>query len=1282
MMGIENLKKVIDKEEILKTQGAEAIIETPKEVEDYYKLHILTHVDIGGIEDYKKRFFKRLKGRNSLIGAVIAPYGFGKTSTLIRWWYECERKHFLAIPPFNFDYLRDIAKATYGWLRYYLKSLGREDLCIDLENSYNEIDKRISEHVEERYDLTEEQISEMMDDGVLRPEVTAHDLKKFLETCVNLTLECGYNGLAIFADEFQRVALTDEKRDIKRLLQKFREFIDGIKTFSQTPLAFIVAIPQQLIPLLEERRPDIIQRLKADQMYIDFQNVFDRNFPSLLWNKMSKELGFFDRRYEIISLDCLRSLGQIISLPTFRTGPRTVIRTFKLASDLFMKSVTSYEIERLVDDLIDGTNPYISSEYSSIVRRVMELPEIDTFEKKKVLRILAAFPEGVEEDYFEKLGLGKAFAELHKRFRGEYIRYTPFGYGLPFKSEKVSRDDELLKEFYGFYDSLDAVTDEIALEVFASEVIPSLFYEQRGQHRGWAGAKRFSRNPDPLGGYIGILNGTFSETYPKRQISIKLIDKKEQIFDSTSIEDFQIIFLLTEESFFEFRDNAAVIGLEKSKSYSKEKIPPSLKPLSTRFLPKLITPKLLLNLAEYIEKSGIESDALDYKRKEFISNAISMFFDEDLRLEVQKSGIDVKSLGRSLLEEIFFGICKKLWPEYVTIMNSIQWEKAYILNYKEMLRKLDIPKRRNGTTLEGTKDKIIGDYFGFNPGSYSSFLPRMKEYEKMGLLKVEKFSGDKTRGNVVVKILEHPFERRIKEMLKERKSLHMDNVRTIGKNLGYREKELFVLVDLLQMRGIAGLSGDDRIVLQKPITRKDVKDEINQLKSYIESLESYIPDSIYDEITRDLKKGEEDLNEAISSDSVEIIYFEHLPVIKGKISTLIKREISSKIEEARKKESEMRLISKKLIPKILEDKAPGTVGFVQHLEDCRIQLREKYQSLLPEVILEEIDRFLKDIENAETEQIDQMVQFFERYKELVEQYQKFEQEKSDISQICGLYERWRKFVLRPIETLRTRVYGTSIQKDVDSLIDEIQIHFAQKKLDGLRSVEQYENRIEELKKRKDEIEQERRRIWEEEKSEYESLLSKKELENLIEDRFIHERFDPQQEKESFNALFRASATKIKNVADKLRKKIERLQNDTRYFEIKNREKLTDINQKIGEINTKIQSVHDKMKEFEQEKNLNSFEKLIDEIIVTSGLISETRKKIDEKKKPEDPDKEEEEILIYITELGTDIDFIEILSKIGRIKNIEDPSDLFEEGSSMLMKLYEKGLIRISVSRRK
>lgn len=1279
-MGIENLKEVIKKEEILKTQAAEAFIEDPKDVEDYYKLHISTHVDIGGIEEYKKRFFSRLENQSPLVGAVVARYGFGKTSTLVRWWYECEQKHYFAVPPFNFDYLQDIARATYGWLKYRLNSLGREDLCNNLESSYEEIAKKISRHVEEKYNLTEEQIAEMMDDGVLRPELTAHDLKKFLEICVNLSFECGYKGLAIFADEFQRVTLTDERRDVKRSLQKFREFIDGIKTLGQIPLSFVVAIPQELVPLLEERRRDIVERLKADQMYVDFQNVFDRDFPSLLWDKMSKELHFSGERYRVISSDSLESLGQIISLPIFHAGPRTVIRAFKLASDLFMKSETCYEIERLVDDLIDGTNQYISTDYSSVVKRALELSEIDNFEKERVLKILAAYPEGVREDYFENLGLGEIFTDMHKRFMGEYIRWTTFGYSLPFKSEKVSLDDELLKEFWRLYDPCDSDTDEIAMEVFAKEVIPLLFSEQRGQLKGWAGARQFSRNSDSAGGYVGILNGSFSELYPKRQISVKLIDRKEQIFDSTSIEDFQMIFLLGEESAFLMEDHAIIIGLEKSKSYSEEGIPSSLKPLSKRFLPKQITPKLLLNLASHIEKSGIESSALDYKRRDYIQNAILMFFNEDLRSEVRKIGVDARSLGRSLLEEIFSGICRIYWPDYVTIMNSLHWQKAYILEYKEMLRKLDIPTRRHEAVLSDTRDEIIGSYFGFKQGTYSSFPSRMKEYEKMGLLHLEE--GDKAKDSISVIILEHPFERKIKEMLKEGKSLSLDEIREIGRSLGYREDELFELVDLLQIRGIAACINDDKIILQEPITGKEVENEINHLENYTESLKPHIPDSIYDEIIEDIKRARENSNEAISSEILEALHYESLPLIRKTISISVKSEIISKIEEARRKESELKAISKRLIPQILEERAPGTVGFVQHLEDCRIQLTEKYQSLSPEGILRETDGFLKEAENPEIERIERITQLFGHYQELIEQYQEFEKEKADIDQTCRLYERWRKSVLRPIETLRSRVYGTSIQEDVDSLIDEIQIHFAEKKLKGLSSVEQYESRIDELGKRKDEIEQERRGFWDRKKADYESYLSKRGLEDLIEDRIIRYGFDSQHEKASFDALIEACATKVSTALERLCKKIEGLQNDTRYFEIKNREKLTGINKEISAINERLRLLCINEEEFENDKSMNSFKNLIEGMINVNALIREIKQNIDEKKTPEEPSEEEKEILTHIAEIGANIDFIEILSKIGEIKRIEDPSDLFEEGSSMLMKLYEKGLIRISVSRRR
>ena len=1282
-MGIENLSKVKEKEEILKTQGADVLIKSPEEVEDYYKLHIHTHVDIGGIEGYKKRFFDKLEKKIPVLGAVIARYGFGKTSTLIRWWYECEQKRYFAIPPFNFNYLQDIAKATYGWLMYRFRSLGRNDLCIELEDSYKKIAKKISEHVEEEYRLTEEQVTRMLGDGILRPELAAQDLREFLEICTNLVLRCGYKGLAIFADEFQRVPLANKDRDIKRLLQKFRDFIDGIKTRDKMPLAFIVAIPQELIPSLEERRHDIIDRLKADQMCIDFQNVFDRNFPSTLWNKMSKELDFFDERYEIISQDCLDSLGQILMLSGFFAGPRTVIKAFKLASDHCMKSDSSYGIEKLVDDLTNDVNPYISSDYSSIVKKAMELPEINDDDKKRVLKILAAFPEGVTEEYFEDLGLGRTFTELHKRFMGEYIRWSTSGYSLPFMSERISRDEELLKEFWRVYDSFDTSTDEIAMETFANRVISLLFKAKSGQLKSWAGAKQFLTNGDPIRGYIGKLTGTFSESFPKREIMIRLINDEKQVYNDTSLVDFEIVFVLGEESFFKIKDRTIVIGLEKSKSYAKEKIPPSLKSLSKRFLPKEITPKLLLNLVDYIEKSDVESPSLDYKKKEYISKAILMLFNEDLRHEAQKSEIQTKNLGNQMLEEIFFGICKKLWPKYLTIMNSPHWQSSYISRYKEVLERLDTPDRREGAILEGKKREIVGEIFGHTSGSYSSFEPRMKEYKKMGLLNVIEFSGDQIEGSVVVEILEHPLEKRIREMLRGKRSLSLENIEKMGRELGYRDEELNEIVELLFRRRYVIFSEDSKFLIPyEPATPQNVKQEIDQLMEHMQLLKPYIADKSYEEITESLEELEEELREAISPDIIEDIYFRSLPDKRSQISILINENISSRKEAIRKKEGELKSAYRDLIPQALEIKTSSTVGFVQHLEDCRIELRRGYQSLPIKDILDRTARFLDGIENIEADEVEQVVQFFEQYKELTEQSEIFEKQKSAIDEFRVLYGIWCKSNLKSIEALRDKLHGTSLQSDIDSLIDEIQMRFTQDKLEALRSVEAYESKIEKLKKRKDEIEMERRKHWEEEKEKYESILRKGDLEKLLDDRIIHERFDSQQEKENYEALVRSSAEKIKVIINKILKKVKRLQHDTRLFEIKNREKLSNINQEINRIKNEIQLIYEKEEEFKQRRNPESFEDLVDTVVNTDVLIQETTKILNEKKKPGIPNEEEKEILNYISEKDSIIDFVEILTKIGEIRKIEDPSDLFEEGSSMLMKLYKKELIRISISRRK
>ena len=70
------------------------------------------------------------------VGAIVKPYGYGKTSTAIHLWNELREQKIVAIPPFLWVNLSELMEAIYHWLHFEF-SLGPKTFIEPLEDLYD-----------------------------------------------------------------------------------------------------------------------------------------------------------------------------------------------------------------------------------------------------------------------------------------------------------------------------------------------------------------------------------------------------------------------------------------------------------------------------------------------------------------------------------------------------------------------------------------------------------------------------------------------------------------------------------------------------------------------------------------------------------------------------------------------------------------------------------------------------------------------------------------------------------------------------------------------------------------------------------------------------------------------------------------------------------------------------------------------------------------------------------------------------------------------------------------
>ena len=119
---LEGLQAILEKEPVLSTVNALDLQSDPSRVEGEYQRHVATFIPMGDVNEYSARLLRRISGSKTPKGMLVAPYGYGKTSTLAFLWHECESNGLVAVPPFYCANLLDILDATYGWVRYRLEN--------------------------------------------------------------------------------------------------------------------------------------------------------------------------------------------------------------------------------------------------------------------------------------------------------------------------------------------------------------------------------------------------------------------------------------------------------------------------------------------------------------------------------------------------------------------------------------------------------------------------------------------------------------------------------------------------------------------------------------------------------------------------------------------------------------------------------------------------------------------------------------------------------------------------------------------------------------------------------------------------------------------------------------------------------------------------------------------------------------------------------------------------------------------------------------------------------
>lgn len=970
------LNDTLNKDEgIVNTSSAHRFLNKPQEIEDQYVEYARTHLVQPDID----RFLEALTGSlsdpdkdRSVPGYIVGPYGYGKTSTAGKVWYTLEKENnYIATPPIYFKDLQAIIDAVYGWMRYRLS--GREDYLEKLEESYeakatNNIDDLISQTDLKNKDDVKNELEHLIESGTIDIEFSVNSVLEFLSECNQISRDAGFDGLVVIADELQQFVSNhssdkeaySELRDIAKSIALGLNEGDG--------LGLLFTMDDGLHSDLDVNADDVLARLSEQNVKLNLSSVYNRQFPSNLWDSLSEKYDFYDERHEIISEDALDAIGQICERgPPLSNGPRTVVDILTIGIQHWLDDDTPYDSLDLANSYYQGTVRYKGEKIKAAITEAVNADVINSTERENFIKLCGVFPRGVSDEFLEKYSVYAAKEDVKGTLHGQLIITHEEGRTLK-SLEREGEDrgikDELFTQFYRKYDTTD-IYNENASQIFREVVLQKeLFPSKRGKTlNSWVTDQDFA--PETQKAYTAVFSGSFNgQQYPKRILEIRTGYSNDTVANATSGHDFDLSFGFVHQMekgeavnpSIEQKDTGRVVfHLDFLDSF--DSLPSNIALLEDYMSPEDVNPHLLLSLYKFIEKwteqntiNPNEEEQLQYIRDQLITQSIQKLFGPPL------NGDDFFSDGESerrttqptqVVQKAFNIIIEDVYPDYTTLFISNNY-KTFLDDYESLLYGNDpdllISQKRGNKPIEGTKADIAN---ALGVSSNSTAKTRLNK-QFSSLAEVEVWSGSDAR----IRLILHPLEEHLKEAIEatDDEQLTISEAYDVGSKTGHRTEEVDWALRLLDAREyIIRHEEEEYIELSDiAIDRGDVLKRYEDLGEKADSLTGF--ESAWGDkkkVTEKLDEVDETLEKAGEED-IELLdqALGILTKVENLISTRASAVQATYRERCRNKKQTLSSKATKKPPRDLKaDVQDAKVPFEMHLDDVQVTLENEFKSV-------------------------------------------------------------------------------------------------------------------------------------------------------------------------------------------------------------------------------------------------------------------------------------------------------------------------------------------------
>jgi len=1281
-----NFTKIKTKDPVINTYPWESLRKNPKVVEENYKAHAITHMSLGDTGHYISTLKRNVtKNKNSSIGAIIGPYGYGKTSTAIHIWQTSQEElGMLSIPPFEWYQLSDMIEAVTGWVQYQFEK-GPRHLVKPLMEIYEKYRDKSLNEIASDLGMDIEKAQKAYDDGKLNLGIQPIDVIEFLVKISELCTNGGdFSGLAVFIDELQETA--DKYSSIKDFQTDLFAFADKVPTFPGK-LAIIFTMPDTLEATINTTRPDIIHRFKQSSLYLRVEAIYGRKFPKELWGKFSEVFDFQDEIFKPIEEETLDSIGQIAMRKDLGAGPRTVINALVEAVKHYENLRKSYTPIDFVNGFLDGKISFEErGKFSTSVRTALENRIIQSKpEYERVIKLISAFPLGCPKEITKKYSLAISLDQLlSSEVYGEIIYNLSEGYSIrSLLTEEVTAEPtyiRLIRDNFirGF--APDKRHAQMAMSAFKRYILGKYFEPGRtNQLDKWQWVSEESEGSSIL---IIDLFGSFLFEYPHREVRL-LVGVSPQSGTPEwggSLKEINFAFLLNYAENPEklcqisfppenMKLNEVFIQLNLLRA-PRETI--SLPRITQSYPPEKMSALFMLSLLEYIddieekiptpEKSG----ELRVMRERLLQHSTQILFGSDIEVD---SRFDIIEVGETLIKRIFEIMCKTQYPDYITLITNSMWEK----NLQAYIKALRDPKTstriaRGKESLE-TQKTYLANMFGETSKQKVEGL--IKE-NLARLIKIDNWGG---RGSDLAEVTFslHPLESVILDQLEASeyseqrkegriKRISVEELFSYGREFGYKNKEIVNSIQILNARELVAFDARKNEISQLIRSIEDLKDSVSEKVELLSStvrkltdLPVFEPERFYPRL-EDCRSKIGNVNQQDEIDEI----IDTLERAQYGLNKFISSSYANYVNELRKFSSEIDQIVSVGIPENLKKRIKGGEepwGIV--LEESRQRLRKRYDEMIIEY--KELSKKIHPIIKNSPEDIpsaDDLLEIFQEKTTIAVDIKRLENRKGGMLDYQNQLGEWINLqsksngVYQEAITAQASFGDDRFIQMANQISEGIKEQFNYSPIDALADIKEYRGKIISLEEDIVSWQRHRREYFIESKKNYESALRRLGDENPV----VMTNFDPYTSSDkNVSALAKEFLDHLQNILIKLTQFLDGSLNELRYFnEIQN------IEIEIAEENIlndieKSKTMGAEIKELLQEKN--EISEQINEVEAIQNRALDYNKKILSALLQREPENEFEKELLDIIKSNSDDPVRGVELKYILIRLMKDKQDI-------------------------